>query len=379
MKFTFPLRQRRAAARSIRFSVYLKWIMIGVATLAGAGIVLVRDRIVPAYFEYDAAKIQRIALGEEVNDSKFAAVADFYRLFGMADRPELAGLFGLGLYIATTAAVLLALRRLDITWLFTVCASVGIILAGIYLGQYSKDVFVLPIVLLVLLLPKKWIADVAIAVCMLVYAWQMRDYWAIVTVAATVTWLTYRWVPRWWLPLVGVLITTVASLGIVYGLGRPADTFRNDVNTWRDLGDAGSIILPFFDLGEPISGILNNIAMFIFAMFPLPLATRGGAYYLAVAALIATIWAIAWLGMLRAKRGVLVRRATALLVGFASTQALFEPDWGSTLRHLTPLLPLILLLLMQMPREVRWPRFRLWSRRARANTSTAVPGPTTQP
>jgi hypothetical protein len=40
-------------------------------------------------------------------------------------------------------------------------------------------------------------------------------------------------------------------------------------------------------------------------------------------------------------------------VAFVATQALFEPDYGSALRHLTPVLPCMLLALGLFARAIR--------------------------
>ena len=46
-------------------------------------------------------------------------------------------------------------------------------------------------------------------------------------------------------------------------------------------------------------------------------------------------------------------RAVALLLGLVVVQAIFEPDYGSYLKHLSPMLPLFLALLPLARRTVR--------------------------
>src|SRR5699024_6096102 len=41
-----------------------------------------------------------------------------------------------------------------------------------------------------------------------------------------------------------------------------------------------------------------------------------------------------------ARQGAMLRRGLALILALGAVQALFEPDYGSALRHFTPLMPL---------------------------------------
>lgn len=329
---------------------YFRWGVVLIAVFLGTILVLKHESVIPDRFIADAAYIQEIAQGTEVIDRKFNAVANIYRVLGLAENSVAAGMLGYLMFLATLATVFISRRIVSPSWPVAGTTAASIILASVYLGQYSKDVWVLPVVALAVLLRPGLASEIGVAIAMLAYAWFMRDYWVVTAAGFIAIWLVSYRVRRAYLPLLGAAMSVMASLAIVIFLGKPADTFRATINAWRDQSDTGSIILPLIDIGEPLSGILNNLSTYVFMFFPAPLALRGGIYYVATALLIATLWGLAAYGLMRAPLTSEARRAASILIAFAATQSLFEPDYGSALRHLTPMLPLIVLLLAPRPR-----------------------------
>ena len=77
----------------------------------------------------------------------------------------------------------------------------------------------------------------------------------------------------------------------------------------------------------------------------------GGVYYLVLATMIFVIW----IGFLLAARRTIrsrdstyrgkitIGRCIAMVLAFLTVQAAFEPDYGSALRHLVPLVPAMLM------------------------------------
>lgn len=227
-------------------------------------------------------------------------------------------------------------------WGVVALLGIALVLSAVYLGYYSKDVLVLPICLAALVLPapRRWAFTVLVAL-MVTYGLLFRQYWLIITVVFIL--LT---------PIVGrarlhTLVVTLfavvvfVSVAITVGLGVPADSFRDTVNEYRD--DVGTLITPFLDIPEPFGGVLNNAITLVTLVLPWPVALKGGIYYLMISALLVGIWVLLFRGVSGpAKTEPRVRRAAALVLALLCTQAVFEPDYGSALRHLTPLLPLIL-------------------------------------
>ena len=321
-------------------SVQLQVVILFMSTMAGLCFVLVRDSILPARFLVDGELIRAIALGEAEADRRYTNTAAVYGLFRLEHYPLAAYVLGYGLAVTALLVAWTRTRRSRGGLSSTVMTSLAVLLSAVYLGYYSKDVLVVPIVLAVLMLAERRRSEVVIVALMLVYAQQFRPYWFVVAGLYVGFRIIQPRVSAKWLVPLAAIATAAVSLFIVFVMGVPADSFRTSVNEFRT--EVGTMIVPFVDLPGPLSGVVNNVITLFALMVPLPILQNGGLYYLAIAAVIAWIW----LSILRVAGPAVSagtatsRRAMALVLAFVCTQALFEPDYGSALRHLTPLLPL---------------------------------------
>lgn len=319
----------------------------------------------PANFLGDGYLIQRIALERSgfVHDISYERTAAVYRYLQVADSPLLAGLLG---YTAMVATVVLAtrgrlsgLRHLATAWVATLCLALG----AVYLGWYNKDFIVLAVMAGFVLQvrrsnpARRWYLTV---IPMLAYAALFRPYWLVIAALFVGFYLaaTYRATPSFWRLLLRLyLLSQLALMAIVIVFqtvtGRPITTVRSEANAER-LGDPGaaSAITPWLDTVEPLSTILNISLTQIALVLPWPLAATGEMRHLPYAAGIAVLWwsSAAILGAgypsLSDSGRSAVQFATAFFVALITVQALFEPDFGSYLRHLTPTLPLLLAVLL---------------------------------
>ncbi|HJD68479.1 MAG TPA: hypothetical protein K8V54_01915, partial [Corynebacterium kroppenstedtii] len=176
-----------------------------------------------------------------------------------------------------------------------------------------------------------------------------RPYWVLIAVFffglrlfVSNTALSRQWITTRRFILLMLACSLVASLVIV-ARGFPADHYRTLVNAGRG-ADTGSLIGRFVEHPEPIAGIVNVVLSTVMLMFPVTLAAKLSPYYLVIFVVIASFWASYFHAVgqwLRSDhRPPLVGRAVCLIAAFAVVQGLFEPDYGSALRHLTPLIPL---------------------------------------
>jgi hypothetical protein len=248
-------------------------------------------------------------------------------------------------------------------FLFAVSSVVG----AVYLGSYSKDAFVLLIVALLLLAPRRLIGDALVLGLVVWYASEFRQYWLLVGFFYVV--LRFLLSRRKVTGLVSLILSVVAcvvvaSLALMIALHVDPDNFRVSANEYRDQADnASTMIVPFVSGPQPIAGIVNNVLTVIALMIPVPLALLGGVYYAGLAVVISAIWfgflrsAVSMLRQLVSRHnwptsGIVTEvRCLSLVVSFVVVQSLFEPDYGSALRHLTPLLP-AMLFLAQRPARV---------------------------
>jgi len=336
--------------------------VIAFALITGATIIVFRDDFLPDRFFYDGDRIQAIALGtgSSFGDQSYGNVALVYQLLGLAEYPTLAGLIGFSLFAASVIIVRVRYATLQRPVLTAVGFAITILLGAIYLGHYSKDTLVVGIVAIALLSSSRWRAEAMLLAAMLIYASQFRAYWYIVAVA----YAGFRLVKLpsrgafTMLALVGLCVVGM-SLALSLVLSTDPDHFRTSANEYRlGTADAESAITPFVNIAQPVGGVVNNLITLFALVVPLPLAAKGGLYYLALTVVIAGIW-ISFFYMARRlrlggeHRTPIFQRCFSLLLALLVVQALFEPDYGSALRHLTPLLPLMLVVL-ELPIHVEY-------------------------
>ncbi|MBY0690186.1 hypothetical protein [Microbacterium marinilacus] len=346
-----PSANRRVPPQSLRaLFVPRAWLLywsLGAGFVVGLVITVLHDDLLPAQYELDALKIWSIARGDrpKFSDGSFTPVAMVYRALGMGDAPLAAALFG---YLAATAVIVFAALRFGrhgLTPALAIYTLGAFALAGIYLGQYSKDVFVLPVIAL-LLLPRRALWDAAPIAAMLAYALWFRDYWAIVAAGyCAYRLITIPQVRVRYLLALGSIAAVCVSAAIFAVIGYAPNHYRTSVQGGLE---ANTLIVPLDPLPQPWGGLLDVFANYWLILVPLTLPFLAGVLYTAALAGLAFMrftplvaagsyrhWPV-----VRTLEGVLLRRSLALLLAFAVVQALFEPDYGSVLRHLTPLLPL---------------------------------------
>jgi hypothetical protein len=305
--------------------------------------ITVRD-VLPARFSYDGDLVLRVA--QEKNtfqvDRSYANTAAAYRLLGLQNTEELTALFGCAIMVtALTIATTLGTRGsfklghlyLGLTFL---------VLGGVFLTWYSKDVFTLPVVIVTLLVikfnPGRWWLIVA---TMAVYAAVFRTYWFLIAaVTAGLIVLAYRRhlsARRYLIRLFGLsqVFLVIFCLAAPFVLGRSANTFRSDLNANREGAlDAVTIISPFVAGDSPVMSYINAVFTQVSLLIPWPLLMKGSQYVLYAVGIFAV-----WMTQ-RDRDGVHI--GLSVLWAMLTVQAIFEPDYGSYLRHLTPMLPLIL-------------------------------------
>ncbi|NNC12957.1 hypothetical protein HII28_13860 [Planctomonas sp. JC2975] len=333
--------------------------LILASAMAGYVIVAMRQSLLPAKFSFDGDRIHSIALGtgSAFGDKAFGNVAWLYAQLDLAAHPLLAGMLGYSLFLVILLGVWARVRRNEpsVFTVFVACAS--LVFAAVYLGYYTKDICVLPIVAAVLFLPRHWWADLVIVAMMLGYAAWFRSYWlpvALLFVAYRVVRIQRRSLGFILVAIVLAVLALGLAIYVVYGTD--PDIYRSSVNDTRSLDpNAQSIITPILTFAEPWSGLLNNVLTAFFLLVPIPLLLSGGGLYYGIITLVLTvIWGSTYVGIARLRRvdessaphGSItsVARAAAILVSFLCVQALFEPDYGSAVRHVTPLLPAALLI-----------------------------------
>lgn len=285
----------------------------------------------------------------------FRVTAAFYEALGLASSPTAAAVAAIALFTVAVMAAVGWERLRDQSVLGLAAVACSFVLALVYMAQYSKELFTLVVVTVTLLAPRSRWGDVAVLAACLGYAGTIRSYWFLVAALYLVWRVALR---RWRSPLVLVLVPLVVYITLTPAFSLALDgaglqSQREWANAERaSTGEIASQITSPFPGATGALGVLSALIMLLLLMVPVPLLTSGTPYQMASGLLIAGIWGVALWPVLRghlAERPRAVRiqavRAAPLLLALLTVQSLFEPDYGSYLKHLTPMLPLALALL----------------------------------
>ena len=174
------------------------------------------------------------------------------------------------------------------------------------------------------------------------------------------------------------MLVSYGCLQVVFNLflGEALSFSRVAINDLRaDINiSVGSLIVDFLPDQVGLQW-LNAFLVFLSLLFPWPLILGGSHVYLVMAVVLGLLWSlVAWSivqiqreraavrrgrpaqsvrgglrgGVLRAppsERRPRPERAAALLLALVMVQAIFEPDYGSYVKHIVPALPLFIALL----------------------------------
>ena len=327
--------------------------LIPVFIFAGSAAAMVLSqaltRLLPAKYFYDAAKIRALVVtGDTVNDRAFDSVASVLRLTSLSE-----GTLSLVVLTIFSFCVWRVLRLVPADVMpgrIVGGVAMSYLLCSVYLMRYSKEFVILAIVYLVLTAAESMRGDLLIVASIVSYSIYFRPYWILVAVG----FIGLRFVGKRWsstrlvLTVAVVICVSVAvALRVRYG---EADIFRETVNAVRSRSPDARTSLGRVSPSAGIAGdALNSVATMVLLVFPVPILLRSGLVFAAIGLGLAGIWieffsglnTFTWVGS--GQREVARARAACLVLALLAVQAQFEPDLGSALRHVSPLLPLILL------------------------------------
>lgn len=298
----------------------------------------------PASFSFDNDAIQELVLGVGTVErgNEWLRPAAIYSALGLVS-PELAGLVTFALFTALLAITVRG-RLATASHTEVIIVGVVILIGAVILGQFTKDAFVL-IVTGIAIVPirSRWSGPLLL-VTIGFYAWWFRTYWWLILGAYVIfLWSMKRGhsLQRLFLTGIGLL----AALAAIFPLVRGVDViyYRYAVNVDR-IGSPDATTMVAFDLP---GGLLGSFASAVLAaasfIFPWPLFQLLTPFHVANGVLIATMWALVLRAIARRGRNLDARekRWVSLILAQLTIQAIYTPDYGSYLRHLAPLLPLM--------------------------------------
>lgn len=363
------MKQRSPASSPLLVAVILGLVAIAVGLVA-------RATITGSFggFGNDANNIRQIMTSPfsatDLGYGSYSVIAEFYQALGMEDAPTAASVLGAVIGATALGIVLVRIGGVHGGRISLVLALATPVLIGLYQATYTKEVLISLGMIVIVLMPLNLLGEILVVATLAILGAEYRTYWAIVAVLYvvirvllarrhTVTGRRIRFtVPHIVWILIG--LSAIAGLAIWVGTGNPADYFRSAVNEGESRqANTGSLIARYIELPEPLGGMVNVVITTLFFIVPLPMLAKLSPYYLAIGLVFALIWisAVRAAATTGAAYGTsdnpdrssrvptrdtrLMARFVAVPLSFLIVQGLFEPDWGSALRHATPLVPLL--------------------------------------
>lgn len=336
----------------------VKYWLVSVALVAGAFIAWRSHSMLPAKLFLDEFIIRRFITGELQSDgpSSYGTTGWLYRVTGLGAIPEV---FPILAYLVFAAAVVVGVGWRTIPRMSFPAiglAAGSLLLGGVYLSQYSKEFFVLPLAILLLAARRSWKLEVAWIALALLYATYVRQYWYLVVALYLVFRFVIPAVKSAWM-LIPVILVGFLALVVAFQfvMGVPFTFFRTDINTVLDYDRSTQLDDLVPGLAIPTQWV-NAVAMMLWIAFPVWMIFSGDVVQLLAGTFMAVCWALA-IGRIRFIVGTRTGAVLplAFLLAFLMVQTAFEPDYGSYLRHITPQLPLFLALFTATAKSERMP------------------------
>lgn len=310
------------------------------------GFAVAKEDVLPDKYFSDSQHIQSLDMAATgPSPDSFMTMAWLYRLVGGFDYP-------MGTYLVTLALFFVVVFRCvgwDDIRRFGVLESVLFAFAGaeaaIYLAQYSKESVIVLLVLTLVLMPRQLYGDLLFVALACGYAYEVRQYWFIVAGLYLGLRFLLRARRARWLPIFLVISVVVLAFGVKLGMGVDLTSFRTGVNA-SNRPYADSTIHDYIPVTGPLGSAANVLLTMVLLVVPVPLILALSPSYLVFGGIISLLWLcvlrVARTGMHRGwfRADVRLSRAVSLLLAMLAVQAIFEPDYGSYIKHLTPLLPL---------------------------------------
>lgn len=221
-----------------------------------------------------------------------------------------------------------------------------------YIGLPSKEIVIsLLVVMMISCRGSRWLPLVFVGSLLFVVVF-FRLYWAIILSAAMGLYLAPRWF-RSPIALAGMAVLIFFSAAVLFRvqLGESLDFARKMANDFRVPGEVGSMIVSPLPGTGTVIDVVNALLILGTFLVPYPLLASGVVTQAAGGTGIFLTIMLAARAYLRHRdrfdAGRFERLSLCFFFSFLVTQAIFEPDYGSFLRHLSPVSPLLIYMILR--------------------------------
>lgn len=305
-----------------------------------------KESIFPEKYFNDTITIQRLIEHpyKNLGDSAFTNTARFFRIFHI-DKYFLAPILAIVSYFLV---IYFSFKKYNVagisffTFLLIVSYSA---MAMVYISTYSKDlVLFLLVVVPFVFLEKKYLLIWTLFVVL--YAYFFRSYWFITILLFWFLKIFVIQKPKF-LIFVIPLFYFLISLVYNYVFGTSLLMIRYLANVDRDIDSAQTAIMIYIKGSNFALEALNFIITLIFLIIPIPLILLAKPFYVILALLI-TIFFYNFIKLyLKQSKNKDYSNIFSFVISFMLVQGLFEPDYGSFVRHLAPMYPIIFICIVK--------------------------------
>ena len=275
---------------------------------------------------------------KETLDQSFSNTAYFYRIFHI-DKNFAAPILALLVYFFVIFKLFKNYSVNYISFFSYALIIVYSAIAMVYLATYSKDL----VLFLIVVLPFVYLEKKSLLIWSLFvvfYAFYFRNYWFIIIALFWGFKFFITQKPRLLLlaiPVYYILISFMYN----YIFGTPLSMIRYLTNLDRDAESAQTAIAIFIDGNNFLMEATNYFVTLIFLIVPIPLLLLGKPFYVILTLLIMVFFYNFIKTYLKEYSNKDYTNIFSFVISFMLVQSLFEPDYGSFVRHLAPLYPLI--------------------------------------
>lgn len=361
------MRRRRIARRP---QLMLNYIVVGLSALV---VRVASFWVLPKKYFLDSSKILGMVLRGRVYDSAYNFVAGIYRGINFLK------LASLEEWAVVAAIVMIPLA---LYWWYKCQASgkvqeffliTTMMLLNIYTFGLTKDLIQFAIFLIIaLILNAKRLKErrkaLWVVVILLLESMCFRKYYLLIAGMFVVIWkihcfVTGRWRKSIFNYAVFVFCTFAALLGGIFAVSLVDKGAFYDIALARHLAndyrmgstDAQTMIIEPFGVSWNMGKfLLNYLVNFVRLSLPLELIFHGPKYWLALLYIVVLSWRLWHVELRMGGHAVLVGH---LVLAFVMVSAIFEPDFGSWLRHCVALAPVSFLLFGVEEKKENYERF----------------------
>lgn len=315
-------------------------LLIGIAFLMCVLMAFTKESIFPEKYFFDSYTIQDLIVHtyKDYGDKSFSNTAKFFRYLHI-DRYIVAPIISVISYFGGLILIFKKYQVKELSLFNFILMIAYSAMAMVYLSTYSKELIVyLCVVLPFIFFEKKnifiWLLFV------LLYTLFFRSYWTI-TIGLFLG-IKYFLVKKPKLlflaiPIFYFLIAFIYN----YVFGTSLVLIRFLTNDGRDIDMAQTAIPVFIKGSSFILEASNFFVTLIFLIFPIPLIILGKPFYLILAILISAFFYNFLKLYVKQYFRSEFTNIFSFVIAFMLVQSLFEPDYGSFVKHLAPLYPLI--------------------------------------